>query len=154
MSSNISYSSPSPSLHLCASFAIIFIIAELWKNRRTAFFILYVVCLTKNGKNKPSKVRIKMPTFCKGFSLAVPFLLSFFPSFLLSFTKINWFFFFAFFSSIFSTLFNDASVSVRVRVRVLKNRFCCAFCVRVCVCVFCAAFQHFFFVSSLALSDY
>lgn len=38
---------------------------ELWKNHRTAFFC--VVCLTKNGKNKPSKVRIKNANFLQGF---------------------------------------------------------------------------------------
>lgn len=106
MSSNISYSSPSPSLtlSLCASFAIIFIIAELWKNRWTAFF--YIICCLsyKEWQKQTLKSAHKNANILQGFfpcgSLSSFFFLR---SFLLSFTKINWFFFRVFQQYFFDT---------------------------------------------------
>lgn len=72
-----------------------------------------------------------MRTFCKGFSLAVPFLLSSF-HIILSFTKINWFFFSRFSAAFFRHILNDVCSRECVSEFVEKS-----FLLRLlCLCVF------------------
>lgn len=72
-----------------------------------------------------------MRTFCKGFSLAVPFLLSSF-LIILSFTKINWFFFSRFSAAFFRHILNDVCSRECVSEFVEKS-----FLLRLlCLCVF------------------